>query len=289
VIEHHLKIYTNARLVQQKPQKQSVERQNFFHEEIKKLLDVRFIWEVHFTRWMANPIVILKAGGKLRMCIDYTSLNKVCPKDPFPLPHIYQIMDSNSGCDLLCFLDAYSGFHQISMSREDEEHTAFITVGGLFCYVSMPYGLKNALPTFVHAMYKIFGDLVRDLIEVYIDDIIAKIKSRTSLLDNLAIVFSRLCSMRTKLNPDKCVFGVSVGKLLGLLVSHQGIKANPENIKAIEVMRLPARIKDVKKLIGCLAVLSQFISRPAEHALPFFKLRWWSRPFVWTQEADETF
>jgi hypothetical protein len=289
VIEHHLKIYTNARLVQQKPQKQSVERQNFFREEIKKLLDVRFIWEVHFTRWLANPIVILKAGGKLRMCIDYTSLNKACPKDPFPLPHIYQIMDSNSGCDLLCFLDAYSGFHQISMSREDEEHTAFITVGGLFCYVSMPYGLKNALPTFVHAMYKIFGDLVRDLIEVYIDDIIAKIKSRTSLLDNLAIVFSRLCSMRTKLNPDKCVFGVSVGKLLGLLVSHQGIKANPENIKAIEVMRLPARIKDVKKLIGCLAVLSQFISRPAEHALPFFKLRWWSRPFVWTQEADETF
>jgi hypothetical protein len=75
-------------------------------------------------------------------------------------------MYSTSGCDLLYFLDAYSGFHQIPMSKEDEEHTAFITVDGLFCYASMPYGLKNALPTFVRAMHKTFGDLVRDLVEV---------------------------------------------------------------------------------------------------------------------------
>jgi hypothetical protein len=73
------------------------------------------------------------------MCIDYASLNKACPKDQFPLPRIDQIVDSTSGCDLLCFLDAYSGFHQITMSREYEELTAFITVDGLFCYVSMPF------------------------------------------------------------------------------------------------------------------------------------------------------
>jgi hypothetical protein len=160
------------------------------------------------------------------MCIDYTSLNKACQKDPFPLPRIDQIVDSTSDCDLLCFLDAYSGFHQIPMSRDDEEHTAFITVDGLFCYVSMPYGLKNALPTFVCAMHKTFGDLIRDLIEVYVDDIVVKIKSRASLLDNLAQVFDRLRSTCTKLNPDKCVFGVTAGKLLGFLVSYWGIEAN---------------------------------------------------------------
>jgi hypothetical protein len=170
------------------------------------------------------------------MCIDYTTLNKACLKDPFPLPQIDQIMNSTCGCDLLCFLDAYSSFHQIPMSREDEEHITFITVDDLFYYVSMPYGLKNALPTFMRAMHKIFEDLIRDLVEVYVDDIIVKIKSNSSLLDNLAIVFDRLRSMRTMLNPDKCVFGVSTGKLLGFLVSHQGIEANPEKIKAIEVM-----------------------------------------------------
>jgi hypothetical protein len=129
-------------------------------------------------------------------------------------------MDSTSGCNLLCFLDAYSGFHQIPISREDEEHTTFITVDDLFCYVSMPYGLKNALPTFVHAMHKTFTDLITDLVEVYVDDIVVKIKSHSSLLDNLTVVFDKLCSTRTMLNPDKCVFGVSTGKLLGFLVSH---------------------------------------------------------------------
>jgi hypothetical protein len=84
----------------------------------------------------------------------------------------------------MCFLDVYSGFHQIPLSREDEDHTTFIIVDGLFCYVSMPYGLKNALPTFVCAMHKTFGDLIRDLIEVYVDDIVVKIKSHASLLDN---------------------------------------------------------------------------------------------------------
>jgi hypothetical protein len=115
-------------------------------------------------------------------------------------------MDSTSGCDLLCFLDAYSGFHQIPMSGKDEKSTAFITVDGLFYYVSMSYGLKNALPTFVCAMHKTFGDLIRNLVELYVDDIIVKVKSRVSLLDNLALIFDRLRLIRTKLNPDKYVF-----------------------------------------------------------------------------------
>jgi hypothetical protein len=136
----------------------------------------------------------------------------------------------------------------------------------------MPYGIKNALPTFVHVMHKTFGDLIRDLVEVYVDYIIVKVKSSVSLLDNLAIVFDRLRLTRTKLNPAKYVFGVTVGKLLSFLVSYRGIEADPEKIKMIEAMRPPAHIKDVQKLTGCLAALSQFISRLAEQALLFLKL-----------------
>jgi hypothetical protein len=158
------------------------------------------------------------------------------------------------------------------MSREDEKNTAVITVDGLFCYVSMPYGLKNVLPTFVRVMHKTFGDLIRDLVEVYVDDIIIKVKSRASLLDNLALVFDRLHLTYTKLNSDKCVFGVTVGKLIGFLVSYRRIEANPEKIRTIEAMQPPVRIKDVQKLTGCLAALSQFISRLVERALSFFKI-----------------
>jgi hypothetical protein len=95
--------------------------------------------------------------------------------------------------------------------------------------------------------------------------------------------------MRTKLNPDKCVFRVTAGKLLSFLVSYQGIEANPEKIKTIESIQPLACIKDVQKLTRCLATLSQFISRLVEWALPFFKLLRKSGPFVWTEEAGEAF
>jgi hypothetical protein len=260
VIVHHLKIHPDAKPVSQKPRRQSVERHNFIREEVRKLLHAGFIEEVHHPVWLANPVIVPKANGKLQMCIDYTILNKACPKDPYPLPRIDQIVDSTSWCDLLSFLDAYSGFHQIQMSREDRKHTAFVTVDGLYCYVVMPYGLKNALPTIVRAMSKTFGDLIRDRIERYVDDIMVKTKRGSTLVEDLTLVFDKLRATRTKLNPDKCVFGVSVGKLLGFLVSHWGIKANPKKIRAIEAMRPPARIKDIQRLTGSLATLSRFIS-----------------------------
>ena len=146
VIEHHLRIYPDATPVCQKPQKQSVERQNFIRKEVRKLQRAGFIEEVHHPEWLANSVIVPKANGKLWMCIDYTSLNKACPRDPYPLPRIDQIVDSTSGCGLLSFLDAYSGFHQIHMSREDRKCTAFVTVDGLYCYIVMPYGLRNAYP-----------------------------------------------------------------------------------------------------------------------------------------------
>jgi ribonuclease HI len=175
------------------------------------------------------------------------------------------------------------------MSREDRKHTTFVTVDGLYCYVFMPYGLNNALPTFVRAMSKTFGDLIWDKVEVYVDDIVVKTKARSTLVEDLTPVFDKLRATRTKMNSDKCVFEVSTGKLLGFLVSHRGIEANPEKIRAIEAMRPPARIKDVQKLMGSLAALSRFISRLAKRALPFFKLLQKSGPFSWTEEAEQAF
>jgi hypothetical protein len=153
----------------------------------------------------------------------------------------------------------------------------------------MPYGMKTALPTFVRAMSKTFGDLIRDRVEVYVDDIVVKTKRGSTLVEDLTLVFDKLRATRTKLNPNKCVFGVSTGKLLGFLVSYRGIEANPEKIKAIEAMRPPAHIKDVQKLTGSLAALSRFISRLAKRALPFFKMLRKSDPFSWTEEAKQAF
>jgi hypothetical protein len=130
------------------------------------------------------------------------------------------------------------------MAKADRKHTAFV-MDGLYCYVVMPYRLLNALPTFARAMNITLGDLVRDIVEVYVDDIVVKTRESNSLLENLAPVFDKIRATSMKLNPEKYVFGVSVGKLLGFLVSHRGTEANPDKIRAIEAMRPPARLKDV--------------------------------------------
>ncbi|RVW28621.1 Transposon Ty3-I Gag-Pol polyprotein [Vitis vinifera] len=128
--------------------------------------------EVDYPEWLANVVVVPKKEGKWRVCVDYTNLNNACPKDSFPLPRIDQIVDSTAGQGMLSFLDAFSGYHQIPMYPADEEKTTFITPHDLYCYKVMPFGLKNAGPTYQRLMTKIFKPLIGHTIEVYIDDIV---------------------------------------------------------------------------------------------------------------------
>ena len=126
------------------------------------------------------------------MCVDYTGLNKAGPKDQFPLPRIDQIVDSTSWCETLCFLDAYSGYHQIVMKESDQLMTSFITPFGSFCYVTMSFGLKNTGATYQRCMLKCFGDLIRQTIEAYVDDIVVKSKMSDHLIADLEQTFAKL-------------------------------------------------------------------------------------------------
>jgi hypothetical protein len=111
--------------------------------EVNKLLEAGFIRTVDYLNWLANHVLVEKPDESWRMCTDYTSLNKAYPKDEYPLSRIYQIMDSTTSCELLSFLDAYSVYHQISLTIDDEEKITFITPFGIFCYTKMAFRLKN--------------------------------------------------------------------------------------------------------------------------------------------------
>jgi hypothetical protein len=111
VAEHSLDILPHSRAVQQRPRCFDEERHRAIGVELRKLLEAGFIKEVCHPTWLANHVLVKKKNGKWRMCVDYTGLNKACPKVPFPLPRIDLIVDSTVGCELLCFLDAYSGYH----------------------------------------------------------------------------------------------------------------------------------------------------------------------------------
>jgi hypothetical protein len=283
VIEHHLAVCPHAKPVKQKVRKQALERQEFIASE-----DAGLVRGVLHPTWLANPIVVQKANGKWRLCIDFTDINKACPKDPFPFPWIDQIVDSTAGYDLLFFLDAYCSYHQIFMAKEDEEKTAFITPCGTYCFIRVPFGLKSAGSTFARAVQIGFGPQLHRNVEAYMDDIVVKTKHKDSLIQDLEETFANLRKINLKLNPKKYVSGVPSGKLLGFFVSQRGVEANPDKIKVIEQLEALKHVKDVRRLAGCVAALRRFISKSAERALPFFKILKKAGPVQWTPEAGAT-
>jgi hypothetical protein len=236
VTKHFLDILSHSRAMQQWLRCFDEERRRAIGVELRKLLEAGFIKEVFHPTWLANPVLVKKKNGKWQMFVDYTSLNKACPKVPFPLPRIDQIIDSTAGCELLCFLDAYSGYHQIKMKESDQLATSFITPFGMFFYVTMSFGLRNAGATYQRCMQHVFGDHIRRTVEAYVDDIVVKTRKANDLISDLRMAFDFLQANGVKLNPEKCVFGVSRGMLLGYIVSKRGIEPNPEKVAALERM-----------------------------------------------------
>ena len=147
---------------------------------------------MHYPKWLANVVLVKKANGKWRMCVDFTDLNKVCPKDSFPLPRINQLVDSIAGHKLLMFMDAFSGYNQIRMAEEDQEKTFFIMSQGLYCYKVMPFGLKNAGATYQRLVNKMFSKQIGRNMEVYVDNMLIKSKEELAHLDDLKETFTTL-------------------------------------------------------------------------------------------------
>ena len=148
VITHRLNVHPSSKLVRQKKRVFAPERDNAIKEEVQKLTTAQFIREVYYPDWLANVVMVKKANGKWRMCVDFTDLNKTCPEDSYPLPRIDQLVDLTAGHQLLNFIDAFSGYNQIKMDEADQEKTSFITNQGLFCYKVMSFGLKNVGATY---------------------------------------------------------------------------------------------------------------------------------------------
>jgi hypothetical protein len=136
--------------------------------------------------------MVRKKNGKWRICVDYTSHNKACPKDPFPLSRIDDVADSTAGCILLCFLVAYSGYHQVPLKELDQEATSFITPYGCYCYVKMPFGLRNARATYRQCMQKCFCRQIGRNLEVYFDDLVVKTRSESDFISDLEETFTNL-------------------------------------------------------------------------------------------------
>jgi len=217
-------------------------------------------------------VLVKKSNDKWRMCTDYTDLNKTCPKDFYPLPTINRLVDGVAGHKYMSFLDAFSGYNQISMHPSDITKTAFMTDDANYMYEVMPFGLKDARATYQRLMDKTFKGLIGRNVEIYVDDMIIKSSSCDQHIEDLCQVFQALNAVRMRLNPDKCVFGVESGKFLGLMLTSIGIEVNPDKCQAIMEMQSPKTVKEVQRLVGRVVALSRFMPKMTEKIRPILSL-----------------
>jgi ribonuclease HI len=289
IIEHSLNVDPSFRPRKQRLRKMSDDKAEGARNEVKRLLSAGVIRDVKYPKWLANTVMVKKANGKWRMCIDFTDLNKACPKDEFPLPRIDSLVDAAASSELMSLLDCYSGYQQIWMKKEDEPKTSFIPPSGTYCYIRMPEGLKNARGSFSRMTAKVLHSQIGRNVLTYVDDIIVKSTKQENHITDLQETFANFRQAGLKLNPEKCVFGVKKGKFLDCLVSTKGIEANPSKIEAILRMEPPSTKKRAQRLAGRLASLNRFISRSAERNLTFFEILKSAEVFQWGPAQQKAF
>jgi hypothetical protein len=209
IIEHSLGINPSVRPKNQRLRKMSDEKTEAAKAEVHRLLEANFIEPVAYPTWLANVVMVQKKSGKWRMCIDFTSLNKACPKDNFPLPRIDKIVDSAAGCEVMSLLDCFSGYHQIYMKEEDKASTSFITPFGTYCFIRMLEGLKNAGSTFSRLTKTVLESQVGRNIFMYVDDIVIASKNKEDHLADLTETFVNMRDARLRLNPKNGLPGVA--------------------------------------------------------------------------------
>ena len=198
-----------------------------------------------YPQWLAHTVVVKKKTGKWRVCVDFMDLNRACPKNPFPMLQIDQMVDATVGHPRMSFLDTFQGYHQIPLALDDQEKTAFVTLVGNYHYKVMPFGLKNAGSTYQRMMTKMFEPQLGKNVEVYIDDMVVKSKLVSEHVMDLTNIFEILREHKLRLNASKCSFGVGSGKFLGYMMTHRGNEVNLDQIKVISNLQPPRNLKEV--------------------------------------------
>ncbi|KAL3682257.1 hypothetical protein R1sor_000279 [Riccia sorocarpa] len=250
-------------------------------EELDKLLECNFIYPVQETEW-ASPILVVpkKDTGKIRVCVDFRSLNQRTIPDPFPIPFTDLLLDEVAGCEMYNFMDGFSGYNQIAIAPEDQLKTTFVTQWGTFAYRVMPFGLCNALATFHRYMINSFINL-GDTMKLYLDDLCAHNSSEAYAVA-LRLILEACLKARISLNPSKCFFGVACGPLLGHLVSEAGTMVDPRKVEVIQGMLPPETVRELRRFLGYTGYYRRFIFRYAIITRPLTDLL----QFSWRSQME---
>jgi ribonuclease HI len=289
VIEHKIPLKEDARPFKQKLRQINPTLLPVMEREVKKLLDAQIIVPLRYSSWVANLVPVRKKSGEIRLCVDFRNLNRSSRKDNYPLPNMEHILQRVTGAARISMIDGFSGYNQISVMPEDREKTAFTTPWGTFMYAKMPFGLMNAGATFQRAMDIAFIGEKDKFVVIYLDDITVFSKTDFEHLRHLREVFLKCRKFGLSLNPKKSLFVMQEGKLLGHIVSAEGVRIDPDRVEAIQALPLPRSKKEVQAFLGRINFLRRFISNFAELVKHITAMLRKGHEIKWTADPRKSF
>ena len=257
-------------------------------EHVRKMLKNNVV-RVSDSPWSSPVLLVKKKDGGTRFCIDYRKLNDATRKDSYPLPRIDDTLESLKGARYFSALDVQSGYWNIAISEEDKEKTAFATGSGLYEFNVLPFGLTNAPATFSRLMEKVFKGMHWEEVLIFFDDILIFRKTWDEHQERLHKTLKRLADAGLKLKPSKCRIAQAEIQYLGHMISGQGIKPDPEKIRAVQGITTPKTVKQVRSFLGLASYYRRFIENFAKIAGPLHQITHKNKVFEWNPEAEVAF
>lgn len=282
----------DAKPIKLNPYRNARVDEEHIENEIKQLLENGLIQKSN-SPWSAPVVIVMKKGGEKRTCIDYRKLNAVTKKCSYPLPRVDDLIDSlgskNGKKKIYSKLDLASAYWSVRMDEKDKEKTAFVTKQGLFEWNVMPFGLCNAPATFQRLMDEVLADFKFKCVVVYFDDIVIFSDSFDEHLIHLASVFKKLTEARLQAKLIKCQFCLEEVSFLGHVIGPNGVKPDPDTVRAVVEFRIPKSVRDVRSFLGLCSFYRAFIAGFAVIAGPLYYLTKKDIEFKWNDEAQRSF
>lgn len=274
--------------IRQRPYRVSETQRGIIEEHVTDMLN-RGIIQPSVSPWSSPIILVKKKDGTDRFVVDFRRLNSVTRKDSYPLPRIDDALDALNGTKFFSCMDLMSGYWQVEMEPESREHTAFITYGGLYEFLVVPFGLTGAPSTYQRLMECVLRNLTYKICLIYLDDILVYSKTFEDHLGHLRQVFDRLRHANLKLKPSKCKFACPKVKYLGHVVSPEGIAPDDDKTSAVRDFPRPHNVKTVRSFLGLANYYRRFIKDFAKLASPLNQLLRKDNKFVWTDDCEQAF